>query len=50
MAEMHFPDEAALIQGMKSPEMADARANLATCSEGLARLMFAREESVGGWF
>jgi hypothetical protein len=48
MAEMHFPDEATLKQGMKSPEMADAGANLATFAEGLVTLMFAEEQSLSG--
>lgn len=44
MAEMHFADEAALKQGMKSPEMAEAGANLAIFAEGLVTLMFAEDE------
>lgn len=48
MAEMYFPDETTLKQGMKSPEMADAGANLATFADGLVTLMFAQEQSVGG--
>ncbi|HMK08364.1 MAG TPA: EthD family reductase [Anaerolineales bacterium] len=43
MAEMTFPDEATLKQAMRSPQMAEAGANLATFAEGLAVLMFAQE-------
>jgi len=41
MAEMSFPDEATLKSGMRSPQMAEAGANLATFADGLATLMFA---------
>jgi uncharacterized protein (TIGR02118 family) len=47
MAEMTFADEAALKQAMRSPEMAEAGANLATFADGLAILMFARETTDG---
>jgi uncharacterized protein (TIGR02118 family) len=43
MAEMSFADEAALKQGMRSPQMAEAGANLASFAEGLVTLMFAEE-------
>jgi len=45
MAEMEFPDEATLKQAMRSPEMAEAGANLATFAEGLVTLMYAVEQS-----
>jgi uncharacterized protein (TIGR02118 family) len=41
MAEMTFPDEATLKTAMRSPQMGEAGANLATFAEGLATLMFA---------
>ena len=44
MAEMTFPDEDTLKAAMRSPQMGEAGANLATFGEGLATLMFAREE------
>jgi uncharacterized protein (TIGR02118 family) len=47
MAEMSFADEAALKQGMRSPQMAEAGANLASFAEGLVTLMFAEETSGG---
>lgn len=43
MAEMDFADEASLKSGMKSPEMAEAGANLATFADGLTTLLFAGE-------
>jgi uncharacterized protein (TIGR02118 family) len=47
MAEMSFPDEATLKQAMRSPQMAEAGANLATFADGLVTLMFAEEASGG---
>jgi uncharacterized protein (TIGR02118 family) len=43
MAEMTFADEATLKQAMRSPQMAEAGANLATFAEGLATLMFVED-------
>lgn len=43
MAEMSFPDEAALKTAMRSPQMGEAGANLAGFAEGLVTLMFAEE-------
>ncbi len=43
MAEMSFPDEATLKQAMRSPQMGEAGANLATFADGLVMLMFAEE-------
>jgi hypothetical protein len=40
---MSFPDEATLKQAMRSPQMGEAGANLATFAEGLVTLMFAEE-------
>lgn len=45
MAEMTFPDTDTLKAGMRSPEMAEAGANLNTFAEGLTTLMFAEEIS-----
>ena len=47
MAEMTFPDEATLKAAMRSPQMGEAGANLATFAEGLVTLMFAEEEPPG---
>ncbi len=43
MAEMDFADEVSLKSAMKSPEMAEAGANLATFADGLTTLLFAGE-------
>jgi uncharacterized protein (TIGR02118 family) len=43
MAEMYFADTEALKAGMKSPEMAEAGANLNTFAEGLVTLLFGEE-------
>jgi uncharacterized protein (TIGR02118 family) len=45
MAEMHFADIDALKAGMKSPEMAEAGANLNSFAEGLVTLLFGEERS-----
>ncbi len=44
MAEMHFPDEAALKGAMKSAEMAAAGENLNGFARGLVTLMFAEKQ------
>jgi len=41
MAEMSCPDEATLKAAMRSPQMGEAGANLATFADGLTTLMFA---------
>jgi uncharacterized protein (TIGR02118 family) len=46
MAEMSFPDEATLKHALRSPQMAEAGANLATFADGLVTLMFADEAPV----
>jgi len=43
MAEMSFPDEATLKTAMRSPQMGEAGANLATFADGFVTLMFAAE-------
>jgi uncharacterized protein (TIGR02118 family) len=43
MAEMTFPDEATLKAALRSPQMGEAGANLATFAEGLVTLMIAEE-------
>ena len=43
MAEMYFADIDALKAGMKSPEMAEAGANLNSFAEGLVTLLFGEE-------
>ena len=48
MAELHFPDEATLKAAMKSPQMAEAGANLATFAEGLVTLLYAEEQAIEG--
>ncbi len=45
MAEMSFPDKDALKTGMKSPEMAEAGANLNSFAEGLVTLLYGEEET-----
>jgi uncharacterized protein (TIGR02118 family) len=45
MAEMSFPDEATLKAAMRSPQMGEAGANLATFAEGLVTLMYAEAAS-----
>ena len=47
MAEMTFPDEDTLKAAMRSPQMGEAGANLATFADGLVTLMFAKEEPAG---
>lgn len=47
VAEMTFPDEATLKQAMRSPQMAEAGANLATFADGLVTLMFVDEDRAG---
>jgi uncharacterized protein (TIGR02118 family) len=44
MAEMFFTDQAALKNGMRSPEMAAAGENLNSFAEGLVTLAFGEEE------
>jgi uncharacterized protein (TIGR02118 family) len=43
MAEMTFPDEDTLKAAIRSPQMGEAGANLATFADGLVTLMFAAE-------
>jgi uncharacterized protein (TIGR02118 family) len=45
MAEMSFSDKDALKAGMKSPEMAEAGANLNSFAEGLVTLLYGEEET-----
>lgn len=47
MAEMYFPDEAALKAGMKSAEMAKAGENLDSFAKDLYSLMFGEEVTDG---
>ena len=47
MAEMSLPDEDTLRAAMRSPQMGEAGANLATFADGLVTLMFAKEEPAG---
>jgi uncharacterized protein (TIGR02118 family) len=45
MAEMSFLDKGTLKAGMKSPEMAEAGANLNSFAEGLMTLLYGEEEA-----